>query len=196
MVADTALGAREMPLIECTLIKGYDSNTRRIIAERITDAACSAIGAAPEFVTVTINEVAADNYMRGRTGRTPATAPMQASDVVRAYLTAMENRQLGEAKTYLADGFVMTFPGGVTFTQLEELIEWTKPRYQSIAKTFGGFDVAYHGLGAVVHCHGTLNGIWPDGSTFENIRFADRFSLSGTKITSQQVWNDLAEANR
>ena len=63
-----------MPLIECTLIKGYDSNTRRIIAERITDAACSAIGAAPEFVTVTINEVAADNYMRGRTGRTPATA--------------------------------------------------------------------------------------------------------------------------
>ena len=93
-----------MPLIECTLIKGYDSNTRRIIAERITDAACSSIGAAPEFVTVTINEVAADNYMRGRTGRTPATAPMQASDVVRAYLTAMENRQLGEAKTYLADG--------------------------------------------------------------------------------------------
>ena len=63
------------------------------------------------FVTVTINEVAADNYMRGRTGRTPATAPMQASDVVRAYLTAMENRQLGEAKTYLADGFCDDIPG-------------------------------------------------------------------------------------
>ena len=185
-----------MPLIECTLIKGYDSNTRRIIAERITDAACSAIGAAPEFVTVTINEVAADNYMRGRTGRTPATAPMQADDIVRAYLSAMENRRLDEAKTHLSDGFVMTFSGGVTFTQLEELVEWSKPRYQRIAKTFEGFDVAYRGLDAVVHCYGTLGGIWPDGSAFEKIRFTDRFSLSGAKITTQQVWNDLAEVNR
>ena len=41
-----------MPLIECLLIKGYDSDTRRIVSERLTDAACSAIGADPEFVHV------------------------------------------------------------------------------------------------------------------------------------------------
>ena len=66
-----------MPLVECVLIKGYNNTTRKILAERITDAACSAIGAAPEFVTVTISEVDSDNYMRGRTQRTPSVAPMQ-----------------------------------------------------------------------------------------------------------------------
>lgn len=55
-----------MPLIECTLIEGYDAPTRRLVCERITDAACSAIGASPEFVIVTVKEVAPENYMRGR----------------------------------------------------------------------------------------------------------------------------------
>ena len=43
-----------MPLIECTLIKGYDTKVRQRLAERVTDAACSTIGAAADFVTVTI----------------------------------------------------------------------------------------------------------------------------------------------
>ena len=34
-----------MPLIDCTLIKGYNAATRRLLSERLTDAACSAIGA-------------------------------------------------------------------------------------------------------------------------------------------------------
>ena len=65
-----------MPLIECTLIEGYSSDTRRLVSERITDAACSAIGAPPEFVIVTVKEVAQENYMRGREQRIPAPAPM------------------------------------------------------------------------------------------------------------------------
>ena len=32
-----------MPLIECTLIKGYDAEVRKRLAERVTDAACSSI---------------------------------------------------------------------------------------------------------------------------------------------------------
>ena len=41
-----------MPLIECTLIKGYDSEARQRLAERVTDAACSSIGAAADFCVV------------------------------------------------------------------------------------------------------------------------------------------------
>jgi hypothetical protein len=32
-----------------------------------------------------------------------------------------------------------------------------------------------------------------DGTTFENIRFIDRFTLENSKIKSQSVWNDLGE---
>ena len=182
-----------MPLIDCTLIKGYASSTRQILAERITDAACSSIGADPDFVIVTINEVDSDNYMRGRIQRNPAPAPKQADDIVKAFLGAMESRDLSLAQTFLAPEFEMTFPGGVQFKALEELVAWAKNRYQHISKTFDAFDVSHHGRDAVVTCHGVLEGIWPDGSGFSNIRFMDRFTLTKGLITSQQVWNDLAE---
>jgi hypothetical protein len=38
-----------------------------------------------------------------------------------------------------------------------------------------------------------LYGVWCDGSAFNGIRFIDRFTITDGKITSQQVWNDLAE---
>jgi phenylpyruvate tautomerase PptA (4-oxalocrotonate tautomerase family) len=183
-----------MPLIECTLIKGYDAGTRQILAERMTDAACSSIGADPDFIIVTINEVDGDNYMRGRIHRNPAKAPEQAEDIVRTFLKAMEEHDLTSARLLLADGFEMTFPGNAKFSKLEELVAWSKGRYSSIGKTFEGFDTSFRGREEVVTCHGTLNGIWLDGSNFSGIRFMDRFTLSNGKITSQQVWNDLAVA--
>ena len=83
-----------MPLIECTLIEGYNPTTRRLVSERITDAACSAIGASPEFVTVTIKEVAQENYMRGRSQKIPAPAPIQPDEIVRQFLSSMQNLSL------------------------------------------------------------------------------------------------------
>ncbi len=183
-----------MPLIECTLIKGYDAGVRQRLAERVTDAACSSIGAAADFVTVTIKEVDAENYMRGRTKRVPAQAPRQPEDTVRAFLAAMEARDLDTAKGFLDDGFAMTFPGGSQFSELSELVDWARDRYKSVTKTFDGFDCAFHGTSATVFCFGTLSGVWPDGTSFEGIRFIDRFELEGEVITSQMVWNDLAEA--
>ena len=78
-----------MPMIECTLIKGYEKDTRQLLAERVTDAASSTIGAHPDQVIVTIKEVHATNYMRGRATRTPAAAPkLGISIVVSAVINA------------------------------------------------------------------------------------------------------------
>lgn len=74
-----------MPMIECTLIKGYDQQTRQLISERLTDMACATIGAHPDLVIVTIKEVEAENYMRGRINRTPAKAPLQPEVMVRQF---------------------------------------------------------------------------------------------------------------
>lgn len=123
-----------------------------------------------------------------------ANSPVDASECVRQYLSAMENRDLVAAQDFLADDFSMTFPGGVRFDTLQQLVEWSTTRYRSVSKTYENFDQSTNGSDTVVYCHGTLSGIWIDGSTFSGIRFVDRFVLSGGLLKSQYVWNDLAES--
>ena len=183
-----------MPMIECTLIKGYDNESRKLLSERITDVACATTGTDPELVIVTIKEVDGDNYMRGRKNRNPAPPPKHPENIVREFLSNMEERNLDAASSFLSDDFVMTFPGGNSFTSLEELVEWSKTRYQKVSKTFDGFDTSLKNGSAVVTCFGTLNGTWLDGVNFSGIRFIDRFVTKGSQIISQQVWNDLAES--
>ncbi|MEJ6767930.1 MAG: tautomerase family protein [Paracoccaceae bacterium] len=180
-----------MPLIDCTLIKGYDAVTRRLLSERLTDAACSAIGADPNLVTVTIAEVAPDNYMRGRQHRTPASAPEQPEQIVHRYLKAMEDRNLEAATLFLSDTFEIICPGNQRFKTPAEFSKWAQSRYRSISKTFLSTDVSFHGRDATVFCNGTLSGVWHDSTDFADIRFVDRFVLTAGIITSQQIWNDM-----
>jgi len=115
------------------------------------------------------------------------------SQIVQDYLAAMEARDLEKAATYLADGFVMIFPGGVEFSKPAELVEWARDRYRSVGKSYERFDETVGEGGRAVYCYGTLYGEWPDGSPFEGIRFIDRFTVADGKLVDQRVWNDLAE---
>lgn len=115
-------------------------------------------------------------------------------ETVRAFLSAMENRDLAAAQAYLTGDFEMEFPGGEKMRTLDELIAWAKPRYQSVGKQYERFDVSDAPDGsAVVYCFGTLHGTWNDGTPFADIRFIDRFTIVGGKIANQKVWNDLGE---
>jgi len=185
-----------MPIINVTLIEGYDETVRTDLSRRLTDAARAVTGALPDGVLVVLNEVSASNYMRGGQHRQPGSPPTPARDIVRSYLAAMEARDLDTARAYLADGFTMIFPGGVTFHTPEELTIWAKPRYNFVNKKYERFDEAPGEEGAVVYCYGTLEGEWPDGTSFSNIRFIDRFTVAAGKLIDQQVWNDLAESLR
>jgi phenylpyruvate tautomerase PptA (4-oxalocrotonate tautomerase family) len=189
----TQLPDRFMPVIQVTLIEGYDDDTRSSLCKRLTDAARATIAAPLDGITVFINEVQPHSYMRGRTTRIPG-APLPTPDsIVKDYLSAMESRDLDAAQSFLGPEFRMTFPGNQHFTQLQELVSWSKTRYVSVSKTFEHFDVSGSDAGAVVYCTGTLNGTWLDGSEFSGIRFVDRFIVTEGKIIKQEVWNDLGE---
>jgi hypothetical protein len=114
----------------------------------------------------------------------------EAERVVRAYLAAMEARDLPSAQALLAPGFVMTFPGGVRMTGLAQLVAWSAPRYRFVRKTYDRFDA----WADLCYCFGMLHGEWPDGTPFAGIRFIDRFELAGGLIRRQDVWNDMGEA--
>lgn len=183
-----------MPVIRTTVIEGYDDDTKRRLAERLTDAVRSVIAAPLDGVTVVIEEVAASGYMRGRQTRRPGAPAASGSTVVRDYLAAMEARDLERASVFLADGFVMTFPGGARFTRPQEVVEWSRSRYRDVRKRYESFDETFSEAGTIVYCHGTLEGEWTDGSPFAGIRFVDRFLVRDGRLVEQQVWNDLAES--
>jgi len=183
-----------MPVIECHVIEGYSDADKTRLGQALTDAVRIVVPAPPDAVTVMIHEMRDADYMRGRQHRAPAPALPDPSEVVRAFLAAMEARNLDAAGAMLGAGFTMTFPGTDTMTTLQDLISWAAPRYRFVKKTYEGFDALQSpDEHAVVYCRGTLSGEWPDGTAFDGIRFIDRFEVSGGLLTRQDVWNDIAE---
>ena len=112
-----------------------------------------------------------------------------AQEIVRRYLDAMERRDLDAARSLLAPGFHMTFPGDQRFTTLEQLVERSKGRYRSAKKRYERFDAVED----KVYCFGTLFGELLDGTPYSGIRFIDRFTVRDGKLVDQKVWNDMAE---
>lgn len=183
-----------MPFVQVILIAGYADEIKRRLSARLTDAVAATIAAPLDAITVAISEVAPSAYMRGRAARAPGAPRPSGEEIVRQFLAAMEERNLDRARTFLADGFEMEFPGGARFRSLEELVERSKTRYRFVHKTFDAVDECFAESGLVVWCQGTLAGEWPDGTAFSGIRFVDRFEIVEGRLRRQQVWNDLAEA--
>lgn len=183
-----------MPVVELHLIEGYAAEDKRRLGEALTDAVRFIVPANPDGITVMMHEMKHDGYMRGRMPRFPAPSLPDPAEIARSFLSAMEARDLDTAMSMLAEGFTMQFPGTDPMTELAELLEWAKPRYRFVKKTYEGFD-AMQGPedAAIVYARGTLSGEWPDGTAFDAIRFIDRFEVENGKLTRQDVWNDMAE---
>lgn len=182
-----------MPVISVTLLPGYSAEVEERLVGRLASAARSVIAAAPAGTTVFVNH--ASTYQRdGRVFRAGGAARPVASELVKNYLEAMQQRDVAAAQCLLAAGFSMCFPGGVEMHTLEQMLAWAQPRYRSIAKDCERFEEVWHEEHTVVYCSGTLRGTWNDGRVFSGIRFMDRFEVVEGKIARQEVWNDLAEA--
>ncbi len=122
--------------------------------------------------------------------------PAMAAETVRQFLRLVEARDLDGAAEFLGSELEITFPGGRIFTTLEQQVGSSAGRFRSVRKNFERFDVVARSDGAdetVIYAFGMLSGEGLDGTTFEGIRFIDRFTLRDGKIVDQKVWNDLAE---
>lgn len=115
------------------------------------------------------------------------------TDIIRRFLAALENREFDKARSMLASDAEMVFPGGVIFSQLDELADWAQTRYRFVRKNIERIDEIDTDDGIAVFVQGTLYGEWLDGSSFRNIRFADWFLIRNAMIVRQHVWNDIAE---
>ena len=119
--------------------------------------------------------------------------PRAAAKIVRTYLRLVEERDLDAASEFLADDVLIVFPGGRTFESLTDQVASSVGRFRSVKKTLDQLDVVSDGAEATVYVYGTLAGQALNGSSFDGVRFIDRFVLNDGQIVSQMVWNDLAE---
>lgn len=181
-----------MPTTHITLLPGYEKPVQALLVERVTDAVRSVIPA-PEAGTITFI-AEASTYMRDGRVLTQGNASLvDAAVLVRSFLGAMQARELDQAKTFLASGFIMRFPGHAVFHQLEELVQWGQKRYQNVAKSIDSIEQSWQRDCTIVYCYGTLHGQWPDGTHFAGIRFIDRFKVVNNLLVEQDVWNDISE---
>ena len=181
-----------MPVVSITLLPGYAAETQHRMVNRLAQAVRSVIDTPEAGTTVFVNEVS--TYRRdGKVFSEGRAAHPVASDVVRDFLQAMQSRDLAHAQSFLSSDFRMCFPGGVVMHTLDELTAWAAQRYSRIGKYYEQFEESWQGDVTVVFCHGSLQGTWLHGESFEGIRFIDRMEVRGGKITRQDVWNDLAE---
>jgi hypothetical protein len=181
-----------MPVVTVTLLPGYGTECESRLVQRLALATRSVVAAQPAGTTVYVQHAA--TYMRDNrvfTGGGPELP--DASALVHRFLETMKARDLTKAREFLAPDFVMTFPGSAPMTQLEQLVDWAKDRYQGVSKTYERFEECWGDGVTTVFCSGTLQGAWPDGSSFQGVRFIDRFEVQSGQLRRQDVWNDLAE---
>jgi hypothetical protein len=181
-----------MPTTQITLLPGYEKPIQARLVERVSNAVRSVVPATEAGTITFISE--ASTYMRdGRVLDQGNANLLDAEEIVRAFLAAMQSRNLDLAKTFLAPDFVMCFPGKAQFKKLEELVQWGKQRYQNVGKVIDSIEQSWQRDSTTVYCFGTLYGEWPDGKTFEGIRFIDRFKVVNNLLVTQDVWNDIAD---
>jgi 4-oxalocrotonate tautomerase family enzyme len=183
-----------MPMLQINLLTGYSGGLKERLTKALTAVIAGFTRAKPEAISIWIHEVGSDNYSRGGQSRQPGSGASDPVSLVDDYLMAMEQRELDKAQSFLGADFVMTFPGSGELTSLSQLVEWSKGRYQFVTKTLSSTNVAYEMDKVVVFVNGTLSGEWPDGTTFDGVRFIDRFEISDDRLLRQDVWNDLATA--
>jgi hypothetical protein len=133
--------------------------------------------------------------MSTMTATPAATDPREtAIAIARDYLDAMEARDLVRAQTFVSPRAVFVFPGGAARQDLAAIVAGSATRYQFVGKHIDGYDAAETADGgANVYVRGRLHGRWLDGSSFDGIRFIDRFEIRGGLIVRQDVWNDAGE---
>ncbi len=185
-----------MPIVEAHILEGYSSEEKSRLTKALTDAVRLVVPASDDAVVVMVHEMVPENYARGGRSRSPAPARPDPEKIALDFLSALEARNIKTAEAMLASDFQMSFPGAKPMTTIAELIDWAKNRYRFVKKTIASTDVFHKEGCAVVYVIGTLSGEWLDGTSFEDIRFIDRFKIKDSKLIFQDVWNDIAEEMR
>lgn len=116
--------------------------------------------------------------------------------LIQRFIAAVNARDAAVAQATLQPGAQLVFPGPTVFEKVSDFLQWTAPRYRSATYTYTELDVLQaHGV-TLVYAQGFVDGEFPDGEPFRNVRYIDRFVLESNLIARKEVWTDMADLLR
>ncbi len=112
---------------------------------------------------------------------------------VKTFLDALMRRDMEAVDVLLGPGFRMTVSGGHVFTSPAEFAAFSKGRHKSAKKTTDRYDAIPGDDCTIVYALGSMAGVWNDDTTYEGVRYIDRFEVAHGKIVDMRVWSDMSE---
>ena len=97
-----------MPVVETTLIEGYDAETKARLMTGMARVVRSVMAAPAEGIVTIIREVAPSSYARGGVSRVPGPPLPVAAEVVAAFAAAVGAQDRDKAAALLAEEFSAT----------------------------------------------------------------------------------------
>lgn len=116
-----------------------------------------------------------------------------AIDLVRQWFDAVNLGQSSVAIGLMATPVAIAISGGHRFSKLEDFMVFASRRYSSVRKHVDAFEACEAAGGVAIYARGRMSGSWQDGTTFEDVRWCDRFLIEQGLITDLQTWSDIAE---
>jgi phenylpyruvate tautomerase PptA (4-oxalocrotonate tautomerase family) len=163
-----------MPVVETTIIQGYDDATKARLLKGMTRVVRSVMAAPPDGVVTILRELAPSSYARGGVSRVPGPPLPPATEVASALAEALARGDAEAAGKLVADGFVAIDAHGRSLGLAEVLAASA-----GLGKSYEQFVEALTDDGSLVFAHGTLAG---------GGRFIDRFRMAGPLVAEQVSW--------
>lgn len=168
-----------MPVVETTIIQGYDDATKARLLKGMTRVVRSVMAAPPEGVVTILRELAPSSYARGGVSRVPGPPLPPATEVAAALAEALAKQDAEAAGKLVAEGFVAIDGQGRSASLTEALASGA-----GRGKRYEQFVEALTDDGSLVFGHGTI--------AETGARFVDRFRLAGPLIAEQVSWGASA----
>ncbi|MFI4987420.1 MAG: 4-oxalocrotonate tautomerase family protein [Alphaproteobacteria bacterium] len=180
-----------MPIVNVSLLEGYDDFARGELLRRLTDAVRLSINAPLDSITVVLSEVPPSDYRRGGRKHHAGAGKESPEALVRDFQTALKQGSLDLAETYTDKDFTVVYPSGKS-ASLREFAAWSATQFRDIAKDYAHFDEAVLEDGSVaVYCGGTLVGQSKDRTSFDGIPFIEHYVVREGKLIEKRLWTDV-----
>ena len=159
-----------MPIVQATIIEGYDDATKARLLQGMTRVVLSVMAAKPEAVIALLNEVKPSAYARGGVSRVPGPPLPPAVEVVQAYVGALASGSDQSARALLSEQAYFIDGRGEARDPLSLLASLGRWDYTD-------FDEALTDDGSVVYARGA-----------QGRDSVERFHIRGGRIVSIQSW--------
>lgn len=163
-----------MPVVQMTVIEGYDDATKSRLLKGMTHVVLSVMAAKPDGVVTMLNEVKPSAYARGGVSRVPGPPLPPGVEVVQGFAQALLAADSARAAGYLGEGCACTGAGGAERNPLR-MREWLADL------DYADFDEALTEDGTVVYARRKRGA----GSV-------ERFHVRQGRIVDIQSWGGAA----